>query len=291
MAREEYRAHLSLAVIPGCDIQYHCEKLFSSLVIISQQWELYSFSLANLQPDLELDWWYFCKLAMVVDYRDSRNQQQLVQLLSNIRAFDSGSRSIRSQPRPVGTMETGPRENLWTALPFFEKTVQDVLRSSFEEHKTTPTTRNWQNLNAVLVRVCAAQTHVPLRICCIVTIRNILEENVNVTQPMMEVLVMWINVCGLWIEQLVQHSDVDIPYFDGVEKRSIAPALEDIAVEPGSLALQAGITSANMTIERWQFWNARLRTLLNANRAGEIENAIGSLAESALRGFGVFEAT
>jgi hypothetical protein len=197
---------------------------------------------------------------MITEHDTALEQQGIVHLLADIKSMGPLRRRTGE-----GEVAVSMGKQVWTELPGLQEAVTTMLRGLAERtyRESSDPVRHWRNLNALAARLSACGI-AELRICALWCVRYTLEEpDEALVSNELATLDSWLGLHSYWLQALALFASLGEGYIEKHRKPSaIAPTL--VAVPPGPLALEAGLSSDDVTLERWQFWRKRLSAYIDS---------------------------
>ncbi|KAK4539829.1 hypothetical protein LTR36_010290 [Oleoguttula mirabilis] len=232
---------------------------------MSSQWNEYKYSLLDLKEHLTFFWWHLCTVGMSTN--SALDHQRLLHFLAIIKQV--GCLPANGTP-PLPDTE-GQQGRLWVDLPFFQSTLIDMLDVTFRGQRDRVPyhgLQEWRNLNMLAARLSVSQAH-DLRLCAVLAMRDVLEEETVVTAVMMEVVDMWLATYGYWLEEMAAYSFVTQRHY--IQSPDVSEGLahdrKSVSIAPGGLAKKAGVDSDSVGSSRWRFWRSQLQSLATGGTA------------------------
>lgn len=261
----EIRGRISTRV-PSSPVEDDCHSIWSAVCIASERWTYQNYSVAELRLDLETTWYHIFWAAMTSPgINEPLEHHRLINIV----------RAIRSQA-PLSRRDTygevSETANWWTCLPFFEMKLQEMLHSAFIDDYSVSNveqgSHHWRGLNYFAARLSVAYVY-DLRHCAIQAIHDVVEEQDVITYSMMEVVAMWYDCYGFWLENAAiwpvarqEHWNEDLEEFQTFPPKAVKLA-------PGILAEHAGVSEDILGPSRWRFWRRRLQEVADAESTSD----------------------
>ncbi|KAK1089109.1 hypothetical protein LTR48_000888 [Friedmanniomyces endolithicus] len=221
------REHV-LDILSTESVENQCSSLFSGVLVASLQWADHDCPPSDLTENLTFTWWRFLTVGMSTS--SAIDHQRLLHFLATVKQI--GHLPPNGSPALLDG-KNNEQGRLWADLPFFKPTSTAMLPHD-------------------------------LRFCAVIAMRDVLEEPTDMTADMLEVVTLWLSTQGYWLEAMAAYSVVTRRFYESPSKWFVY-RLEEVAVTPGRLAGEAGVTGEDVSLPRWRFWRARLQALADAD--------------------------
>lgn len=212
------------------------------------------------------------KNAVTADTDKPLEQQRLVNLMDRIRHYGNITREN-------GEVAIGEHGAMWTDLPLFKPSIQDMLQTTFDRMSSgrEDDISQWRNLNGFAIRLAVTQI-CDLRVGAVLAMRNVLEEQHTITPTMVEVVSMWVAFHGVWLETLVFYTTTAY----GRRDRRFMNSSHSVSVPAGKLAFDAGIKTKAVSQSRWRFWRSKLQLLASDGSDDGASQSVSTMARMTL---------
>ncbi|KAK0337018.1 hypothetical protein LTR91_015353 [Friedmanniomyces endolithicus] len=254
------REHV-LDILSTESVENQCSSLFSGVLVASLQWADHDCPPSDLTENLTFTWWRFLTVGMSTS--SAIDHQRLLHFLATVKQI--GHLPPNGSPALLDG-KNNEQGRLWADLPFFNPTLTAMLRTTFHDQRDRVPyqgLQEWRALNTLAARLSVCEAH-DLRFCAVIAMRDVLEEQTAVTADMLEVVTLWLSTQGYWLEAMAAYSVVTRKFYESPSKWFVY-RLEEVAVTPGRLAGEAGVTGEDVSLPRWRFWRARLQALADAD--------------------------
>ena len=265
-----YREH-TLDILSTESIENHLHTAWSSIHVVSSQWNEHEYSLADLKQHLTFFWWHLFTVGMSTD--SALDHQRLLQFMAIVKQVGY---LPPNGTAPLASIEA-QQGRLWVDLPFLQSTLVDTLNSTFRGQREKVPYRGlheWRNLNMLAARISVCQVH-DLRLCAALAMRDVLEEDIVVTPVMLEVVDMWLATYGYWLEEMASYTLVSQRHY--LKPSDVSEGLTHdkkvVSIAPGLLAKKTGVDSEEVDLPRWRFWRSKLQSMAADDTASSAQAA------------------
>ncbi|KAK0268339.1 hypothetical protein LTR35_015633 [Friedmanniomyces endolithicus] len=239
------REHV-LDILSTESVEDQCSSMFPGVLVASLQWADHDCPPSDLTENLTFTWWRFLTVGMSTS--SALDHQRLLHFLTTVKQI--GHLPPNGSPA-LTDGEHNEQGSLWADLPFFKPTLTAMLRTTFHDPRDRVPYHGLQELralNTLTARLSVCEAH-DLRFCAVIAMRDVLEEPTDMTADMLEVVTLWLSTQGYWLEAMAAYSVVTRKLYESPSQWFVY-RLEEVAVTPGRLAGEAGLTGEDMQMHQ-----------------------------------------